>query len=184
MSEITVHRTSIPGLLHFGLVVNCDRRGWFKESYQRAKLEALGLPRMEVLQNNVSYNAEIGVTRGVHAEPWDKYISLVTGRVFAAIADLRAGATFGRVETFELTAAQALYVPRGCGNAFQTLEEHTTYSYLVNEHWSPEARYVLVSLFDPTLAIPWPVPREQMIIGDKDLGHPELNAIRPKRVKL
>ena len=73
------------------LGVHGDNRGWFKESYQRAKLEELGLPRLEVVQNNVSYNAEVGVTRGIHAEPWDKYISPAFGRVFAAIVDLRAG---------------------------------------------------------------------------------------------
>lgn len=79
-----VAETSIPGLLQVDLDVHGDSRGWFKESYQRAKLEALGLPRLEAVQNNVSYNAAVGVTRGIHAEPWDKYISPASGRVFAA----------------------------------------------------------------------------------------------------
>ena len=174
-----VTETGIPGLLHVELDVHGDPRGWFKESYQREKLEAAGLPRLEVVQHNVSYNEQVGVTRGIHAEPWDKYVSPAYGRVFTAIADLRPGDTYGAVETFELGPGQGLYVPRGCGNSFCTLEPHTVYSYLVNEHWSPQAQYVLVNLFDPTLAVAWPLPREQMVISDKDLGHPLLDGTAP-----
>jgi dTDP-4-dehydrorhamnose 3,5-epimerase len=171
---VRVDGTSIPGLFSVELDVHGDNRGWFKESYQRAKLEAEGLPHLEVVQHNVSYNEAVGVTRGIHAEPWDKYVSPAHGRVFSAVVDLRPGATYGLMETFELGPGQAVYVPRGCGNAFCTLEPHTVYSYLVNEHWSPDATYVLVNLFDPELAVPWPLPREQMTISDKDLGHPFL----------
>lgn len=169
-----VEKTRIPGLLHVELDVHEDPRGWFKESYQREKLEAAGLPRLEVVQNNISYNAQAHVARGVHAEPWDKYVSPAYGRIFCAIADLRAGDTFGTVETFTLGPGQAIYVPRGCGNSYLTLDEHVVYNYLVNEHWSPAATYVLVNLFDPTLAIDWPVAREDMLVSDKDAGHPLL----------
>ena len=53
-----------------------------------------------------------------------------------------------------------MFVPRGVGNAFQTLEDETAYSYLVNDHWSPAARdsYTFVNLADETLAIDWPIP--------------------------
>ena len=166
--------TPIPGLLLFDLPVPGDNRGWFKENWQRAKQAPLGLPDFGPVQNNISFNDAVGTTRGIHAEPWDKYVSPAHGRVFSAIADLREGETYGRVETFELGPGQALYVPRGCGNFFCTLEPHTVYSYLVNEHWSPQAQYTLVNLFDPTLAVAWPLPREQMTISDKDLGHPFL----------
>lgn len=179
MTAPSVSTTAISGLLHIQLAVHGDTRGWFKESYQRADLESLGLPRLDVVQNNVSYNAEVGVTRGIHAEPWDKYISPAFGRVFAAIVDLRAGEGFGQLATFELDAGSALYVPRGCGNSFCTLEPHTVYNYLVNAHWSPSASYTNVNLFDPTLAVPWPLPREQMILSDKDVAHPFLDSVEP-----
>lgn len=171
--------TAIPGLLHAELDLHTDARGWFKESYQRAKLEAAGLPRLEVLQNNVSYNAGVGVTRGIHAEPWDKWISPAHGRVFSAIVDLRAGDAFGTVVTLELGPGQALYVPRGCGNSFCTLEPHTVYSYLVNAHWSAQAEYVGVDLFDADLAIAWPLPREDMVVSARDAAHPRLADVTP-----
>jgi hypothetical protein len=37
--------------------------------------------------------------------------SLAQARAFAAIVDLRAGATFGRIETFELNPGNAIFVP-------------------------------------------------------------------------
>lgn len=174
MSGPVVTGTRIPGLLHVELELHTDARGWFKEGYQQAKLEAAGIPHLDVLQHNVSYNEAVGVTRGIHAEPWNKYVSPSYGRVFAVVADLREGETYGTVETFELGPEQALYVPRGCGNAFCTLAPHTVYSYLVDGLWSAQAEYVLVDLFDPTLAVPWPLPRQQMIISARDAAHPPL----------
>lgn len=77
--------------------------------------------------------------------------SLAYGRAFAAIVDLRAGQWFGWVETFELHPGNALFVPRGCGNSYQTLTPDVMYSYLVNAHWSSGASYTLVQAFDPAL---------------------------------
>jgi dTDP-4-dehydrorhamnose 3,5-epimerase len=167
---VKVEQTRIEGLLKVTLDVHGDSRGWFKESYQRAKMLELGVPDLGVVQHNVSYNEAAGTTRGIHAEPWNKLVSPAFGRVFVAIVDL----TTRVLETFELGVGDALYIPKGCGNSFCTLEPHTVYSYLVDDHWSPDAEYVNVSLFDPTLAIEWPVPREQMTISEKDLGHPYL----------
>jgi dTDP-4-dehydrorhamnose 3,5-epimerase len=174
-----VRETPILGLLQVDLDLRGDRRGWFKENYQEAKLRAAGLPELRFVQNNVSYNAEAGVTRGIHAEPWEKYVSLATGRAFAAIVDLRAGANFGRVVTVELTPATALLVPSGCGNAFQTLEPHTAYTYLVTAHWSAEAGYVSVDPFDTDLDIAWPLPRDRAIVSDKDAANSALRDVAP-----
>jgi dTDP-4-dehydrorhamnose 3,5-epimerase len=40
-----VETTAIPGLLRVTCRCTATAAGWFKESYQRAKLEAAGLPR-------------------------------------------------------------------------------------------------------------------------------------------
>ena len=69
--ELKITETNIPGLLVFDLPVHGDNRGWFKENWQRAKMTALGLPDFGPVQNNISFNATKGVTRGIHAEPWD-----------------------------------------------------------------------------------------------------------------
>ena len=179
--SLSVHETAIPGLLTLDLPVHGDQRGWFKENWQRARMRALGLPDFGPVQQNISYNAEAGVTRGVHAEPWDKYVSVATGRVFGAWVDLREGDTFGTVVTAEIGPDRAVYVPRGVGNAFQCLEPGTAYTYLVNEHWSREAtaRYTFVQLADPALGIDWPIPLDQAVLSQADRGHPPLSAVTP-----
>ena len=136
--DLRAMETNIPGLVVFDLPVHGDNRGWFKENWQRAKQTNLGLPDFGPVQNNISYNAKKGVTRGIHAEPWDKYISIAAGSVFGAWVDLRPGDSFCQVYTTILDPSKAIYVPRGVGNSFQALEDGTTYTYLVNAHWSLE----------------------------------------------
>jgi dTDP-4-dehydrorhamnose 3,5-epimerase len=180
--ELAVKETIIPGFFEIDLVVHGDNRGWFKENYQKQKMEALGLPSFEVVQNNFSFNAEKGVTRGLHAEPWEKFISVANGKIFGAWVDLRAGDSFGKVLTLEITPGKAVFVPRGIANAYQTLEPNVTYTYLVNEHWSPDAKYTFANLFDPALGINWPIPKEESIVSDKDADHPMLKDIKPMEV--
>ncbi|MFS0793209.1 sugar nucleotide-binding protein [Microbacterium sp. 1P10AE] len=177
--ELTVSPTTIEGLLLLDLPVHGDNRGWFKENWQREKMAAQGLRDFVPVQHNISFNDSVGTTRGIHAEPWDKYVSVATGRVFAAWVDLRPGPAFGRTYSTVIDASKAVFVPRGVGNAYQTLEPDTAYSYLVTAHWSPDARYTLLNLADETAAIPWPIPLSQAEISDKDLQHPRLDAVAP-----
>ncbi|WMY78064.1 bifunctional dTDP-4-dehydrorhamnose 3,5-epimerase family protein/NAD(P)-dependent oxidoreductase [Citricoccus sp. I39-566] len=173
--------TTIPGLTLFDLPVHGDNRGWFKENWQRQKMTELGLPDFGPVQNNISFNASRGTTRGIHAEPWDKYISVATGSVFGAWVDLRQGTTFGRVFTAVIDPSTAVYVPRGVGNAFQSLEDNTAYTYLVNDHWSAEAQaeYTFLNLADSTAAFNWPLPLEEAELSDKDRIHPPLTEVVP-----
>ena len=127
--DLKVAETGIGGLKVVDLAVHGDSRGWFKENWQRAKMTALGIPDLRGVQNNISYNDSRGVTRGIHAEPWDKFISVARGSVFGAWVDLREGsATYGKVFTCTLDPSKAIYVPRGVGNSFQALEDGTAYT--------------------------------------------------------
>ncbi|OZG59412.1 dTDP-4-dehydrorhamnose reductase [Bifidobacterium tissieri] len=179
--ELKVTETNIPGLLVFDLPVHGDSRGWFKENWQRAKMTALGLPDFGPVQNNISFNATKGVTRGIHAEPWDKYISIASGEIFGAWVDLRPGESFGQVFTTRLDPSRAIYVPRGVGNSFQALEDGTVYTYLVNAYWSLEQKktYTFVNLADPELGIQWPIPLEESERSEADLHHPMLKDAKP-----
>lgn len=172
--ELAVRETKIPGLLVLDLPVFGDDRGWFKENWQREKMVKLGLPDFKPVQNNISFNKKRGATRGIHAEPWDKFISVAAGRVFAAIVELREGDNIGLVETFELGPSNAIFVPRGLGNSYQALEDGTVYSYLVNAHWSPEVKYSAVNLADKDLNIAWPIPLEKAEISEKDKNNMSL----------
>ena len=184
--DLSVAETGIGGLKVVDLAVHGDSRGWFKENWQRAKMTSLGIPDLKVVQNNISYNDSRGVTRGIHAEPWDKFISVARGSVFGAWVDLREGSeTFGKVFTCTLDPSRAIYVPRGVGNSFQALEDGTAYTYLVDAHWSLELKktYTFVNLADPELAIEWPIPLDEATVSEADKNHPMLKDVVPMAPK-
>ncbi|MEX1995556.1 MAG: dTDP-4-dehydrorhamnose 3,5-epimerase [Candidatus Saccharimonadales bacterium] len=179
-TEFTAHQTGIPGLLVFDVTSVGDERGWFQEKFHRQKLIAGGMPAdFSVVQNSLAYNKQKGVTRGFHAEPWEKYISVVAGRVFVAYVDLRPGPSFGKIETLELDANKAVFLPRGVGNSYQTLVDDTYYLYSVNAHWSPEkvSEYTSVNLADADIGVKWPIPLDQAVMSDRDKNHPMLKDI-------
>lgn len=181
-TEFTAQSTAIPGLLIFDITLVGDERGYFQEKFQKAKLTAAGLPEdFNVVQNSLSYNKEVGVTRGFHAEPWSKYISVVTGRVFSAYVDLRKGASFGKLVTVEITPNKAVFLPQGVANSFQTLEADTYYLYSVNAHWSADNydAYCFVNLDDSTLDVKWPIPLGNSTISERDRTHPKLSSVQP-----
>ena len=179
MRELAVRSTAIPGLQIVDLPVHGDSRGWFKENWQAEKMEGLGLAHFKPVQNNVSFNSSRGATRGIHAEPWDKLISILHGKAFCAWVDLREGDTFGTVVTAELDVDQGVLVPKGVGNSYQALEDHTIYSYLVNAHWSPDVRYTSIHLGDPALDIEWPIDLDEAEISEKDKKNPLLSEVAP-----
>lgn len=184
--ELIVHDTTIEGLKVVDLAVHGDSRGWFKENWQRAKMTILGIPDLKVVQNNISFNANRGVTRGIHAEPWDKFISIGAGRIFGAWVDLREGSkTYGESFTCEMGPDRAVYVPRGVGNGFQALEDGTVYTYLVDAHWSTELKktYTFVNLADPELGIAWPIPLAEATLSEADKEHPYLKDVVPMAPK-
>lgn len=169
-----VRTTDIDGLLIINLDLHKDARGWFKENWQRQAFVAAGLPDFGPVQNNISFNEKAGVTRGLHAEPWDKLVSVATGAVFGAWCDLRADSpTYGATVTQRIEPDTTVFVPRGVANGFQALHDATSYTYLVNDHYSPEASYTSVNLD----MIDWPL--EPSEISAKDRQHPQLADATP-----
>lgn len=185
LAQPTLETTPIPGLVVVRTPLYGDSRGWFKESWQREKMVALGLPDFGPVQNNMSYNADRGATRGLHAEPWDKFVSVAHGRVFAAWVDLREGESFGATFWVEVDPGVAVFVPRGVANSYQALEQETVYTYLVNEHWRPGVTYPAVHLADETVAVPWPIPLDspEVEISEKDRNNPRLADVVPMQPK-
>ena len=181
-TEFTAHTTDIPGLLWFDVTLVEDDRGYYQETFQKEKLVAAGLPEdFNVVQINTSYNKHKAVTRGLHAEPWDKYITVLKGSVYVAYVDIRHGDTFGKLACLEISPGKAVYLPKGVANSFQTLEDDTYYLYGVNEHWSADKydEYTFVNMADPALDIAWPIPLVDATMSDRDKNHPMLSDIEP-----
>ncbi|QTU83110.1 dTDP-4-dehydrorhamnose 3,5-epimerase family protein [Carnobacteriaceae bacterium zg-C25] len=176
----------IPGFIQFDIPVHGDNRGWFKENFQKEKMIPLGFPESffdaDKLQNNVSFSRK-NVLRGLHAEPWDKYISVADGgKVLGTWVDLREGETFGNVYQTEIDASVGVFVPRGVANGFQVLSETVSYSYLVNDYWALELKpkYAFVNYADPQLNVQWH-DLENAEVSDADKLHPLLKDVKPLR---
>ena len=128
-----------------------------------------------MVQTGVAVN-RTGSTRGIHAEPWNTYVSIVRGSGFAAYVDLRVGDTFGCLHTVELTPKTAVFIPAGVGNSYQCLAD-LHYLYSVDEHWSPAAyeSSVCMNPADPELGIAWPIPLDRAVLSDDVRRHRELS---------
>ena len=175
--------SQIPGMLELDIPVHGDNRGWFKENFQKEKMMPLGFPESffaeEKLQNNVSFSRK-NVLRGLHAEPWDKYISVADGgSVLGAWVDLREGENFGHVYQTVIDASKGIFVPRGVANGFQVLSDTVSYSYLVNDYWALELKpkYAFVNYADPTLGIKWE-DVENAEVSEADKNHPLLKDVK------
>ncbi|HEX5430195.1 MAG TPA: dTDP-4-dehydrorhamnose 3,5-epimerase family protein [Patescibacteria group bacterium] len=176
-TEFKISETEIPGLLEISISSVGDARGYFQEKFQKQKLVAAGFPEsFRIVQQNISYNKEAGVLRGIHAEPWDKYITVTKGKAFGAWVDLRSQ-SFGKVYTTIVDESKAVFVPRGVANAYQTLVPDVYYCYLVNAHWNPEGIYKSVNPGDPGLNISWPIALDKSIISEKDRNNPKLSEV-------
>lgn len=182
MPELRVEATSLKGLYQIHLQIFPDSRGSFREAFQAEKMESLGLPTLGAVQWNISDNVRPGIIRGIHAEPWDKYIHVPAGAVFAAIADLRPDSTsFGQHLTFRLDHTNALFISAGLGNAFQALAPNTVYCYLVNAHWKAGMNYPAIHYADPDLNIQWPLSPGPDDVSEKDRGNQTLRETFPAK---
>lgn len=166
--------TPIPGLLKVALDIRKDDRGWFEEVWHQDKWRSSPLASFSPKQQNASFNNASGSTRGFHAEPWNKFVTVVSGLAFCAWLDLRNGESFGQVYFSEVSPGEAYFVPAGVANAYQSVVNGTSYVYLVDDHWHPDVSYPAVNVFDESLKIPWPFSSDQATVSQKDLENPLL----------
>jgi len=173
--EHSIYKTSINGLLYIDRTLHGDDRGFFSEVTHIPTIQRITGIDFSIKQINHA-RSETNVVRGIHAEDWNKFVFLASGRAFCAVVDLRKDSpTYKRVETFTLGYGDqdlhgGLFIPRGLGNSVATLIGPLEYIYFVDKLYSERdpAGDTAISLFDPQLNIEWPIPREQMILSQRD----------------
>lgn len=168
-----VEPTKIPGVLVLKPRFFFDQRGHFVETYNKRAAQDIGLGACFV-QDNQSRSVKTGTVRALHFQTppktQAKLVRVLRGAVFDVAVDLRAGSpTYGRWTAATLTATNGhqMFVPRGFGHGFCTLEPDTEVAYKVDDYYAPECEQGL-AWDDPTLAIDWPVKAEDAILSDKD----------------
>ena len=168
----------IQGCYVVGLEPFVDERGFFARAFSADEFEEAGLVPT-ISQINISRSEAPGTTRGIHwqEQPHSeaKLVRCIRGRVFDVCVDVRPGSeTWGAWVGIELTPDNhlALYLPPGCGHAYQTLEPETELLYSTSTAYAPEAERG-ARWDDPAFAIGWP-QRDGLVLSVKDRSWPDV----------
>ena len=178
-------KTKIEGVILIKPKVFGDERGFFLETYKKDDFEANGI-KGNFVQDNHSKSKK-GVIRAIHLQKGEhaqaKIVRCVKGRIWDIAVDLRKDSpTFGQYVGFELNEnnKNMLYIPRGCGHGFASLEEGTEMEYKNDNLYSPENESGVV-WNDHELNIPWPV--KNPIVAEKDQKMPSLKEFKERLEK-
>lgn len=169
------HPTKIDGAYWIDIEKHVDQRGFFARTFCQQEFTKHGLAG-QFVQSSVAWSACNGTLRGLHyqAAPHQeaKLVRCVHGAACVVIVDIREDSfTFGQWISVELTADnhRSLYVPPGCAQGYQTLQDETEMLYQMSTPYAPGfARGIRYD--DPQFQIHWPLA--VTAISDADRNWP------------
>ena len=173
--------TSLPGVCLIQPQVIHDPRGFFLESYHKAKFAAMGITDRFV-QDNLSCSSK-GILRGLHYQlnhPQAKLCGVVTGEVLDVAVDIRLGSpTLGLSTSALLTAENhnLIYIPSGFAHVFLVLSESAQFFYKCSDYYDYGDEYG-ICWDDPGLNIAWTV--QKPLLSEKDRQLPPLGMVTPQ----
>lgn len=167
-----VVQTKIKGVVILEPEVYGDERGYFLESFSQKIFDEL-VGRTVFVQDNES-KSSYGVIRGLHYQlpphTQAKLVRVVQGRVLDVVVDLRkSSSTFGQHVAVELSEEnkKQFFVPRGFAHGFAVLSEEAIFQYKCDNYYAPASEGG-IQFDDPALGIDWQIPREKMVLSEKD----------------
>lgn len=172
-----ITKTKLEGVVIIEPDVFGDNRGFFMESWNKEKMEEVGL-FYNFVQDNHSKSTVKGTLRGIHFQKGDKaqakLVRCVKGAVLDVAVDLRKNSpTFKQWVGVELSAEnkKQLLIPRGFGHGFVTLTDDVEFLYKADNYYAPEAD-AGIRWNDLDIGVDWGV--ENPILSDKDKKNPFL----------
>lgn len=165
-----------PGKISGSFIIDLDKRederGFFARAFCVNEFEEQGLVS-KFVQSNMSTNYKKGTIRGLHYQkaPHEevKVFRCIKGKVFDVVVDLRKDSpTYKQWMGVELSDENhlMLYVPAGCANGYQALEDGAEMLYMVSEFYTPGAE-AGIRWNDPVFGIEWPI-MDEVIVSEKD----------------
>jgi dTDP-4-dehydrorhamnose 3,5-epimerase len=166
-------RTAIHDVVIIEPTIFGDERGYFSETFREDLLEKFLGITLNFCQDNESKSG-FGVLRGLHYQcspnPQTKLVRVLQGKVLDVAVDARKGSpTFGKHVAVELSYEnkRQLFVPRGFAHGFVVLSDSATFAYKVDNYYSPQCD-TGIAFDDEFLGIDWILPKEQLILSEKD----------------
>lgn len=157
--------------------IHADERGYFREWFKAGEIKITTGFDFDVQQANISLSNK-GVLRGIHyslaKEGQGKWITCITGSIWDVVVDIRpASPTFKNWIGIELNAndGAALFISKGLGHAFMSLEDNSAIAYLLTSKYSPKEEFG-IHPFDSELKIDWPLINP--ILSQNDATAPTL----------
>lgn len=150
-----------------------DNRGSFTKSFEKDIFEEVGMD-FQLNETFVSRSMK-NVIRGLHFQihnPQTKIVSVVNGRVWDVIVDLRPNSnTYKKWVAKELSADNHLsfFVPKGFAHGFASLEDNTVMLYQCDGKYDAETD-TGIKFDDPDIGIDWPIDESESIHSEKDLN--------------
>ncbi|MDK4724030.1 dTDP-4-dehydrorhamnose 3,5-epimerase [Rhizobium sp. CNPSo 3968] len=170
--------TAIPDLKIIEPTVFADDRGFFFESFNKAKFEAAIGRSADFVQDNHSRSGK-GVLRGLHYQlpphAQAKLVRVVAGEAYDVAVDIRKSSpTFGHWVGVLLSAEnkRQLWIPEGFAHGFLTLSDHVEFLYKTTNYYEPESDRG-IRWDDPQIGIDWKVT-EPLTLSSKDQQQPLL----------
>lgn len=170
--------TSLIGVYELRPIVHRDARGFFLETYHRAKLAELGITDTFV-QDNHSLSVQ-GTLRGLHYQlhhPQAKLCRVIEGEALDVAVDIRVGSPhFGKWTSVRLSAREQnqIYIPVGFAHGFLALTSIVQFLYKCSGYYVPEDEHGIL-WNDPAINIVWGV--DSPIISPKDSKNPVLASV-------
>ena len=83
--------------------------------------------------------------------------------------------TFGQHVAVELTGEnhRQLFIPRGFAHGFAVLSDEVLFQYKCDNFYAPQSEGG-IAWNDPDLNIDWRIPKDKIILSEKDKMHPTL----------
>ena len=176
---LEIETTALPGVLILTPKRFGDHRGFFCESWNRARMAEAGVT-IDWVQDNHSLSREVGTVRGLHFQSpphaQAKLVRCGRGRLFDVAVDIRKDSpTFGRWvgEDLSFDNGKQLLIPAGFLHGFVTREVDTEVVYKCSDYYAPECDGA-VRFDDPDIGIDWGLAPEAAILSDKDKVAPLL----------
>ena len=175
---MNVIKTPIEGLVIIEPRLFGDDRGYFFESFNQREFEQEIGP-VTFVQDNESKSC-YGIIRGLHFQKGEhaqsKLVRVVKGAVLDVAVDIRPGSpTYGMHFAVELTGENHLqfFLPRGMAHGFSVLSEEAVFQYKCDNFYCRESEGA-IAWDDPDLDIDWRIPKDKVILSEKDRNHPRL----------
>jgi len=173
-----IEQTALPGVLILTPQRFGDARGFFSESWNRARLAEHGID-LEFVQDNHSMSEAVNTVRGLHFQSpphaQDKLVRCGQGALLDVAVDIRKGSpSYGAWVGVELSAenGKQLLVPKGFLHGFATRAPGTEILYKCTDTYAPDCDGA-VRFDDPAIGIDWGLSGPAML-SDKDAAAPLL----------